>query len=329
MRKLASLITLKLLLLLWLLIGAQCQTPEAPLPISPPPTPAVRYFPPIPPGDGSDLLDRLLERGVVRVGIRVWPTAEFVPPAFRGAGSAEMGGPLSGYEVDLAFLLAEGLGLELELVEAYPPVIASGDWRGEWDIALASLTPFDQPPASAVNPTTYSQPYGFMPLGILVPQANETLATVEALAGQRVGVLEHSAYQRLLTTGQPLTVQGQPLLPSLPPDLRPVPLSNLQKTIRELGDPTGDEGDAVDAIFGPTPVLREAVRAGLPVKLAPQARVIGFQPLAVAITPQEGLAVDRLVGHINDILDRARRQGFLTEIYQKWYSQDFSELEAD
>ena len=95
--------------------------------------------PPIQPGDGTDLIDRLLETGIIRVGIRVWPEANFSPPAFRGASNSITGGALNGFEVDIAHLVAEGLGLELELVEAPPQVITSGNWRGEWDIALASL----------------------------------------------------------------------------------------------------------------------------------------------------------------------------------------------
>ena len=92
------------------------------------PTPAPVLIPPIQPGDGSDLIDRLLARGVIRVGPRVWPEAEFSPPAFRGFSNAATGGALNGFEVDIARAVAENLGLELELIEAYPPVIASGDW---------------------------------------------------------------------------------------------------------------------------------------------------------------------------------------------------------
>src|SRR5688572_5147081 len=104
------------LMLLLCLIAAQCQATPQPMPppTSPPPTPIL--IPPIQPADGSDLMDRLLETGVIRVGIRVWPEAIFSPPAFRGFSNAETGGALNGFEVDLARLVAEGLGLELELV---------------------------------------------------------------------------------------------------------------------------------------------------------------------------------------------------------------------
>ena len=118
---------LTFIILLVFFSAVQCRPgPQSALPpTQEPPTPTPVLIPPIQPGDGSDLIDRLLENGVIRVGIRVWPGAEFSPPAFRGFSNAVTGGALNGFEVDLARQLAENLGLELELVEAYPPVLSS------------------------------------------------------------------------------------------------------------------------------------------------------------------------------------------------------------
>ncbi len=315
-------LTIILLGLLWLGLAACRATEPAerePPPL-PPPTPTLSLMPPIQPGDGTDLIDRLLERGILRVGIRVWPEADFSPPAFRGYAEGTLGTPLNGFEVDVAHLLADGLGLELALVEAYPPVILSGEWQGQWDVALASIVPFDQVPAEAMR---FSQPYAYVPMGILVPIGNSSIETVEQLAGRRVGVLEYSAYERLLTEdGESLTVYGDPLLPPLPEEIRPVPLSNLQDSIRAMGVPTPTL--EFEALFGPAPVFREATR-NQAVKLAPQAENLGLQPQVVAAMPQDGLAVERLIAEINTVLDRAEGQGFLAELYLHWYGQDLSQ----
>ncbi len=305
------------------LIAAQCQPTPAPSdPTPPPPQPTIPPFPLVEPGDGSDLIDRLLETGVMRVGIRVWPDANFSPPAFRGFSNAETGGALNGFEVDVARHLAAGLGLELELVQAYPPVIASGAWQGAWDVAIASLVPFDQPPPEAQTRLYYSKPYAYVPMGILVPAENNNIQTLSDLAGRRVGVLEHSPYQRLLAArGANLTVDDQPLLAEPPPDLQIVPLSNLSKSIRQLGNPENDEPIQIDAMFGPTPIFQEAVKSDFSVKLAPEARNLGLQPLVVATVPQEGLTVDRLIAEINNVLERLERQGTLAEIQLDWYGQ--------
>jgi polar amino acid transport system substrate-binding protein len=318
---------LTIIIILTFLIAAQCQPTSQPTAesIAQPATPSPPPFliPPIQPGDGSDLIDRLLERGFIRVGVRVWPGAEFSPPAFRGFSHAETGGALNGFEVDIAHLVAEGLGLELELVEAYPPVIASGDWRGEWDIAIASLTPFDQSPEIMA----FSRPYAYVPMGVLIPAEADNVQTLGDLSNKKVGVLEYSTYQRLLAPeGQSLTVGAQPLLTQIPTNVQPIPLSNLLKAIHELGDPENEQEAQVEAIFGPTPIFREAIKSGLPVKLAPQTQHVGLQPLAIAVVPQDGLKVDRLLAEVNKILDRLQQQGILAEIYLRWYEQDLSQI---
>jgi ABC-type amino acid transport substrate-binding protein len=316
------------LILLPLVLAAQCQSlgqpAQQPLPpASPTPTATVPLYPPIQPGDGADLIDRLLETGVIRVGIRVWPGAEFSPPAFRGFSNASTGGALNGFEVDLARLVAEGLGLELELVDAYPPVIASGDWRGAWDIAIASLVPFDPPPAAGQPVLFYSQPYGYMPMGVLIPAEASEINGLADLSGQRVGVLEHSAYQRLLTVqDQPLTVWRQPFTSQLPADVQPVVVSNLLKAIRDLGQV--EANPPFQAIFGPAAILEEAVKSEEPVRLLAREDVLGVQPLVIATVPQDGLKVDRLLYEINHVLDRLERQGTLSEVYLRWYGQDLS-----
>ena len=308
-----------------ILVAAQCQPTPTAEPTSPPtsqPTPLL--FPPIQPGDGTDLIDHLLETGILRVGIRVWPDPTYAPPAFRGFSNAKTGGALNGYEVDLAHQLATGLGLELELVEAYPPVISSGDWRGQWDIALASLVPFDQAPAQSQATLFYSQPYGYIPMGLLIPAAGSNIAGLPDLAGRKVGVLEYSAYQRLLAEDSTLTVNQQPLLTDLPANLQPVPVSNLSKAIRQLARVEGEEAADFAVIFGPEPIFQEAIKSELPVKLVVDPAKLTLQPLAVAAVAPDGLKVDRLIEAINQVLDRLDRQGSLAEIYLKWYGQDLS-----
>ena len=302
-----------------LLVAAQCRAgEESATPTEEPVTPTVALIPPIQPGDGSDLMDQLLEEGVIRVGIRVWPGADFSPPAFRGFSNAETGGALNGFEVDLARQIANGLGLELELVEAYPPVLATGEWQNEWDIAIASLVPFDQSPEIMA----YSQTYGYIPTAVLVSATSQIQGPGD-LAGKRIGVLEHSASQRLLSAkGTSLTVAEQPILTQLPDNIKPVPVSNLLTTIKQLGNPN-NEGDPIDAVIGPASILQEAVKSDLPVKIV--AQNIGVSPLAIAVVPQNNLKTDRLVAEINNALARLYREGTLAEIYLRWYEQDFSQ----
>jgi ABC-type amino acid transport substrate-binding protein len=203
-------------------------------------------------------------------------------------------------------------------------VIASGDWQGQWDIAIASLVPFDQPADPSERRLFFSHPYAYMPMGVLSLASVSNITALGDLSGRRVGVLEHSAYERLLAAeGLTLTSRQQPLLSQVPPDAQLVALANLQKAIRQLDQPDAEAGVRVDAIFGPGPMFQEAVKSELPVKWIK----VGVQPLAIAAVPPENLQVDRLILEINTILARLQRQGTLSEIYLRWYEQDFSQPE--
>ncbi|GAB4451154.1 MAG: hypothetical protein Kow0031_33760 [Anaerolineae bacterium] len=308
--------------LIALLLITACQPATPPPTATPPPSPTPMLIPPIPRGDGSDLLDRLLDKGIIRVGIRVWPEASFSPPAFRGFSNAAIGGALNGFEVDVAKAIALNLGLELELVEAYPPVIAGGEWRGEWDIAIASLAPFDDPPPNTRPDMRYSRPYALMPAGLLVPQTSPVSGAAQ-LGGLAVGAFEHSVYQRMLTPGERLpTVGGQSLRGELARDARLLVLSNIQKSIRET-----EEGKfRADAWLGPAPVFEQAIRENnnLPLRLIRNDEALPPHPLVVAAVPQDGLAVDRLIDEIDTLLARLQRQGVLAELSLKWYGEDIS-----
>ncbi|MCB0211004.1 MAG: transporter substrate-binding domain-containing protein [Anaerolineae bacterium] len=321
-------IRLLLILAIALITTAQCQWGFAATPESQPETATPVLIPTLAPGDGSDLLDQLLEEGRLRVGVRVWPEAEFSPPVFRDVTTTDTGGALTGFEVEVVRLVAVGLGLELELIEADPQILVTGSWTNEWDIAIASLTPVDQPlPNTPAQNMVYSIPYAFVPMGFLIPADEEAINEFGDLAEHKVGVLEHSIHQRLLTPGgSALTVQQQQFMLKPPDDIQLVILSNLQKSIRELGQSDSEANPQLDAIFGPTPMFEQALDRDLPIKLAPQAERVGLQPVAIAAVPRDGLKVDRLMQAINQILNRLREQGVLAEISQRWYNQDLSRV---
>ncbi|MCB0196623.1 MAG: transporter substrate-binding domain-containing protein [Anaerolineae bacterium] len=319
-------IRLLLILSIALIITTRCQW--ATTPDSQPETATPVLIPTLAPGDGSDLLDHLLEDGRLRVGIRVWPEAEFSPPVFRDVTTTDTGGALTGFEVEVVRLVAVGLGLELELIEADPQILVSGSWADKWDIAIASLTPVDQPlPNTPAQHMVYTIPYAFIPMGYLIPIDKEEINEFGDLAEHSVGVLEYSIHQRLLTPGgSALTVQQQTFMLEPPDDIQLVIVSNLQKSIRELGQTDGETTAQLDALFGPTPMFEQAIGRDLPIKLAPQAERVGLQPVAIAAVPRDDLQVDRLIQEINQILLRLREQGILAEISQQWYNQDLSRV---
>lgn len=298
--------------------NAACQLPSLTSP--PPPTPTAPGFASVQPGDGSDLLDQLLANGKLRAGMRVWPAAEYAPPAFRDTVT---GGALNGFEVETVRLVAAGLGLELELIEADPWLLEQGSWDNHWDVGLGLLAPLDQPAVGASPALRYTIPYVYLPTGIALAAADHRIEDLDQWVGRRLGVLEYSLYQRHLMAQAPLTIQQQQFLLAFPAGIRPVPLSSLQASIQVLGR-VGPDERPFDALFGPTPIFEQAMRQGERIKLAPKAKFTGFHPASIAVTPRDGLAVERLISEINRILVALQQQGLLAELHLKWYGQDYS-----
>ena len=259
----------------------------------------------------TDLLDVVYERGYLKVGVRVWPDANFNPPLSR----SPLGG-LIGYEVDLAWVLADGLGVGLEMAEADPRRIRAGDWQGEYDVALAWLPITDDSQQQLI----FSVPYAYDRAWLVVHRDNETITDFDDLSGKQVGVPVFSLYEQILN-GQSPTIQGQSLSGAIPPGIDLRVYNRDGNAIRDLAE--GD-GVVLDAVIHSQLVLNMAItddlmplkQAGEPLFLAP----IG------AVYDRKGMSSERLQSAIDDILSRRHRDGTLSDLSLKWYEADISVL---
>lgn len=313
-------------LILLLAVGWQCQSASlgtSATPAAPPDRVAQETVAPgedqppanvaPPPGvpDPSDLLAVVRARGVLRVGLRVWPEATFVPPAFRDPA----GGALTGFEVGLARALADALQVELELVPVDPQTLRAGGWGGEWDLALASLPITD----NARQLLNFSDPYIYLPVGVLVRADNDRLTDLASLREQTLGVPFETTIESVLR-GELISVEGRPLLERLPDNLVVEAYPNDAQAIRDLA--AGNEG-GLDGVVHFLPLLRVATDFDLPVKLATEN--IFLEPIGVAFDRQ-GPPSGQLLEAVNATLAAMRTDGTLAELSLAWYGQDYSVL---
>ncbi|MEM1345720.1 MAG: transporter substrate-binding domain-containing protein [Pseudomonadota bacterium] len=80
--------------------------------------------------EGESVLDRIQERGALRVGV-----GAFVPWAFRSKS-----GEYIGFEVDVATKLAEDMGVELELIPTAWDGIIPALLTGKFDLIIGGMT---------------------------------------------------------------------------------------------------------------------------------------------------------------------------------------------
>ena len=255
-----------------------------------------------------DLLDEVEARGYIKVGVRVWPDAVFQPALFRSPLAG-----LEGYEVDLAWAIANGLGVELEMAESDPRRLAGGNWAGEWDIALAWLPITDNAQQSLI----FSAPYAYDAGQIAVHEDNASITGLNSLAGKKVGLPAFTLYQQILS-GQSLSLDGQYISGSLPSDMEVVTYIRDGNALRDLA-----EGDGVqlDAALHSRLVLKSAIRHDLPIKIV--SAPLFQTPIGVAFD-RHGPSSERLRIKIDEILARLHEEGIQLESALKWYEEDIT-----
>ena len=207
------------------------------------------------------LPNSVTSRGVLRVAI---PTNE-PPTQFYKEGTRY----LTGVNPDIARLIGEALGLEVEIKVVNFDSIIPGMAAGRYDMTVSSMTPTDKR-ISVIDFVDYMQ----IGNAIVVAKGQPRL-TQEALCGRRVGVLIGS-YQ--LTTNIPdydqkCVTSGQP----------PIDAAQFQDTRQAISALTSAR---LDAVLADSPILEFAATQDPDVVISEN---YDFTPVAVGVTKEPPL----------------------------------------
>ncbi|MBK8432961.1 MAG: transporter substrate-binding domain-containing protein [Chloroflexi bacterium] len=79
----------------------------------------------------DDLLGEIQERGTIRVST----DANYEPQSF-----LDDSGKFVGFDIDVATEIAKRLGVEVEFITPDWDLITAGNWGGQWDMSVGSMT---------------------------------------------------------------------------------------------------------------------------------------------------------------------------------------------
>ena len=231
------------------------------------------------------LPNSVTSRGVLRVAI---PTNE-PPTQFYKEGTRY----LTGVNPDIARLIGEALGLEVEIKVVNFDSIIPGMAAGRYDMTVSSMTPTDKRIA-VIDFVDYMQ----IGNAIVVAKGQPRL-TQEALCGRRVGVLIGS-YQ--LTTNIPdydqkCVTSGQP----------PIDAAQFQDTRQAISALTSAR---LDAVLADSPILEFAATQDPDVVISEN---YDFTPVAVGVTKEPPL-----VNAVAAALDTVITSGAYHEVLAKY-----------
>ncbi|MDP3673278.1 MAG: cystine ABC transporter substrate-binding protein [Telluria sp.] len=160
------------------------------------------------PAFGADLMAATKARGTLRIATEgTYPPFNFKDPKT---------GELTGYDVDVARLVAARLGLKPEFVTTEWSAILAGLAAGKYDVIISQvgITPKRQQAFDFSEPYTYSSPQ-------LIVRKDEkaSYASLAELKGKKVGVGQGSNYEQQAKAVPGVEVKSYPAAPENLQDL--------------------------------------------------------------------------------------------------------------
>lgn len=239
-------------------------------------------------GADAQSIDRIKKAGVIRVGVM----GEQAP-----WGSIDASGQNIGYDVDVARLIGEELGVKVEFVANAVAARIPNLLTGKVDLQMAVMGMYPDR-AKAVQ---FSKPYSGLKI-ILLSSAKNKIETIEDARNLRIGVPRGAAQDKAITG----------LLGEVPNIRR---FDDDSSTIQAL------VSGQVDAIGGNTTYKINLDRAS-PGNDFEQKLVFNEQWQGITTK----LGDKELNAWLNDFIDKIRADGRLEAISQKWLGQPLPEF---
>ena len=288
---------LSVLLMLVLLTGA-CVAPVAPqgAPSSEGATGAM-----------DDLLGEITSRGTIRIST----DPNYAPQSF-----LDESGNFVGFDVDVAQEIAKRLGVEVEFVTPDWDLITAGNWGGQWDMSVGSMTitTARQEILDFASPSYYYTPAQFAAVN------GSGIETLDDLNGATVCVGASTTYESWLMgdmegLGLPATsfyVDGPPA------DVSIIPLSTDNDCAQQIQAGRHE----FQAFLTSNTVVEAAIAQGVPVHKV--GTPVFSENLAVAFDKSASRDVTSLVEKVSGIIADMHEDGTLSGLSMEWFGEDLT-----
>jgi polar amino acid transport system substrate-binding protein len=257
-------------------------------------------------GGGDDQLAAIKEAGVIRVST----DANYEPQSF-----LDENGELTGFDVDVAREIGQRLGVEVEFVTPDWDVITAGNWGGQWDMSVGSMTVTTarQQVLDFAEPAYYYTPAQF------AAADGSGIDDLEDLAGQAVCVGVSTTYETWLSGKKDeLGLPDTSYFAEPPANVSIVPLTS------DAECPQAIQAGRTEfaAFLTSNTVVQASIDGGVPIH-----RVGGpvfSENLAAAFDKNSELSNDSLVAEVGRIIAEMHSDGTLRELSLKWFGSDLT-----
>ena len=237
----------------------------------------------------NDLLARIRERGTIIIATE----GNWEPWTYHDENDV-----LTGLDIEIGKLIAEGLGVEPDFQETAWDSILAGVDTGRFDIACNGVGYTE----TRAEKYSFSTPYVYTSKVLVVRADNEDIKTIEDLAGRTTANSSSSTYAQLAEEyGATVTY-----------------VDTLGETIALLEQ--GRIDATINARASIESYLDEHPEAGIKI-----VQELPGDPVAYPV--RKDADTETLIAAINDILEAARQDGRLAEIALKFFGEDRTQPE--
>ncbi len=208
----------------------------------------------------------------------------------------EKTGELTGLDVEIGKLIAEGLGVEAEFAETAWDSILAGVETGRFDIACNGVGYTE----TRAEKYEFSTPYVYTHKVLVTRSDNEEIKSVKDLAGKKTANSASSTYAELAESYGAVNM----------------PVDTLGETIELLKQ--GRVDATINAQVSVQDYLREHPEAEIKI-----VEVMAGDPVAYPVKKGE----TALVQAVNEILEAARQDGRLAAISMKYFGLDLTKAD--
>jgi polar amino acid transport system substrate-binding protein len=257
-------------------------------------------------GAGDDLLAGILARGVVRVS---------TDPNYEPQSFLDENGEFVGFDVDVAREIAARLGVEVEFVTPDWDVITAGNWGGQWDMSVGSMTVTTarQEVLDFVSPPYYYTPAQF------AAADGSGIESLEDINGQAICVGLSTTYETWLSgNAADLGLPAESFYAEPPTDITVVPLA----TDAECPQSIQAGRQEFQAFLTSNTVVQAAIDGGVTVHRV--GSPVFSENLAVAFDKNSSLDNASAVARVGEIIQEMHNDGTLTELSMKWFGEDLT-----
>ena len=246
----------------------------------------------------DEVMQRARERGLFVVAAA--PTGDHMPKAAKDASDA-----YSGFDVDVANEIGKRLGLPVKFVSPGWNEVLNSNWGGQWDFAVASITPTKAREEKLVFPAVYRLDAA----ALVVRNDNTSIQRPADASGKTIGVRGGTTFENYLRRN--LVLYNNPTAVTYlieDPQIRVFP--DRQQVIRAL-----TEGK-VAAIVTSLGLAEDDIAKGAPLRMV--RGFLFFEPVAVAVHKGD----PEFATKIGDTVRAMRADGTLTKLSEKWFGID-------